>query len=249
MELIKINTKSDGSQAVSANELYLFLGYDASNWVKWYKKNITANEFAIVNEDFSELVLSTRTKDFALSIDFAKKLAMMSRTDKGEQARKYFIECERLSKQAPIKLTREELFHQAYLESQTMVEELKSAVDQANSTIMIQAPKVEYFDKVLDSRGTYNINLIAKELGTSAVSLNRQLKDLGVQYCQNKTWVLTAKYQDKGYTKTKTFTYPDAHGVINTSMHTVFTEKGRKFIHDTLFKQGSDSGLSFKKPV
>jgi len=33
--------------------------------------------------------------DFQLSIDFAKKLSMMARTEKGEEARNYFIECEK----------------------------------------------------------------------------------------------------------------------------------------------------------
>jgi len=236
MELIKINTNEQGTQVISANELYLFLGYDASNWVKWYKKNILDNEFAIENEDFTELVLSTRTKDFALSIDFAKKLAMMSRTEKGEQARKYFIECEKASKQAPKQLSRAEILGLAVLELQNMNEELKSSVEQANTTIQIQAPKVEYYDKVINSTGTYNTNLIAKELGMSAVTLNKQLKDLGVQYYQNNTWVLTSKYQIRGYTKTKTFTFNAPNGDTKTSMQTVWTERGRQFIHDLILK-------------
>lgn len=84
--------------AVSARELYQQLGFDSSNWNKWYKKNILNNSFAIEGEDYSELVLSTnRTKDFALSLDFAKRLAMMARTQRGEQIRAYFIECEKMA--------------------------------------------------------------------------------------------------------------------------------------------------------
>ena len=104
-------------------------------------------------------------------------------------------------------------------------------------TIQLQAPKVEYHDQVLQSEGTYNTNHIAKELGMSAISLNRKLKDLGVQYKQGGVWLLYRSHQDKGYTKTKTYTYIDQYGVQSTAMQTVWTEKGRLFIHN-LLKQG-----------
>ncbi|WP_430816598.1 phage antirepressor KilAC domain-containing protein [Carboxylicivirga sp. RSCT41] len=45
-----------------------------------------------------------------------------------------------------------------------------------------------------------------------------------------KGWLLYAKYQDKGFTKTKTNLYNN-HGEIKTTMLTVWTEKGREFIH------------------
>ena len=75
IELIKIHN-NNGRKAVSARELYEKLGYDLSNWKKWYVKNITGNQFAIENEDYVELVLSTRTQDFALSIDFGKEVVL-----------------------------------------------------------------------------------------------------------------------------------------------------------------------------
>jgi anti-repressor protein len=66
-----------------------------------------------------------------------------------------------------------------------------------------------------------------------APTLNRKLKDLRVQYMQSGTWVLYEKYQNKGYTKTKTHTYND-NGKQKTAMLTVWTEKGRLFIHSLL---------------
>lgn len=96
------------------------------------------------------------------------------------------------------------------------------------------APKVNYFNEVLDSKSTYVTNQIAKELGYSAVTLNRMLKDMGVQYKQNDTWLLYHKYQGKGYTKTKTYTYQSTEGETKTSMQTVWTEKGRLFIHNLI---------------
>lgn len=99
------------------------------------------------------------------------------------------------------------------------------------------APKVQYTEDVLQSANAYNINLIAKELGMSAVTLNQKLAERNVQYKQGGVWVLTAKYQDKGYTKTRTHPYNAPDGQIHTSMLTVWTEKGRQFIHALLGKQ------------
>jgi anti-repressor protein len=103
-----------------------------------------------------------------------------------------------------------------------------------DNQLRISAPKVEYFDEVLQSNSTYNTNQIAKELGMSAVGLNAELNSLGIQYKQSGTWLLYAKYQNKGYTKTKTHTFTDNHGKTQSSMSTVWTEKGRLFIHDNL---------------
>ncbi|MBD9177602.1 MAG: phage antirepressor protein [Odoribacter splanchnicus] len=97
-ELITI-TESNGKRAVSAKELYEKLGFAPQHWANWYKKNIINNTFAVENEDFIQLPLSGRTQDFALSIDFAKRLSMMARTETGEQIRNYFIEIEKRATQ------------------------------------------------------------------------------------------------------------------------------------------------------
>ena len=98
-------------------------------------------------------------------------------------------------------------------------------------------PKLEYHDKVLMSADTYTTNQIAKELGLSAITLNKKLKSLGVQYRQSGQWLLYAKYQNKGYTKTHTYTFTHiTTGQHGTKMRTVWTEKGRKFIHELLGK-------------
>lgn len=99
------------------------------------------------------------------------------------------------------------------------------------NTIHQQAPKVEYTDKVLQSESLINTNVIAKELGMSAVSLNKILHEKGIQYKSGGVWVLYEKYQNKGYTKTKTHTYTDVQGNQQTAIHTYFTESGRQFIH------------------
>lgn len=108
---------------------------------------------------------------------------------------------------------------------------LEAKAQEQERVIQEQAPKVEYYDDVLNSTSTYTVTQIAKEFGWGAETLNRKLKEKGVQYKQSGQWLLYAKYQDKGYTKTVTRQYTGASGKIHTSQQTVWTEPGRQFIH------------------
>jgi phage antirepressor YoqD-like protein len=96
------------------------------------------------------------------------------------------------------------------------------------------APKVAYCDTVLSSDSQININQIAKELGMSAMALNKKLKEMRIQYFQGEQWLLYAKYQNKGYASTDTHAYTNENGVIKTRLRTVWSEKGRMFIHSLL---------------
>lgn len=98
--------------------------------------------------------------------------------------------------------------------------------------LKLQAPKVQYVDEVLQSANTYNANLIAKEMGMSAETMNRKLSEMGILYKQGGVWLLTYKYQNKGFTKTKTHLFTRSDGTQGTAMLTVWTEKGREFIHN-----------------
>ena len=96
-ELIKITTDENGQQLVSAKELYLGLGLDKSHWSRWYPKNIQENDFFEENKDWigvRHYGEGNETMDFAISLEFAKHIAMMARTQKSHEYRNYFIECE-----------------------------------------------------------------------------------------------------------------------------------------------------------
>lgn len=50
--------------------------------------------------------------------------------------------------------------------------------------------------------------------------------------------MLTAKYSEKGYTKPRTTTFIRSDGSTGTNTITVWTEKGRVFLH-TLFNKSN----------
>ena len=100
-------------------------------------------------------------------------------------------------------------------------------------------PKASYYDVVLNSPDAVAITVIAKDYGKSAQWLNEYLNEKGIQFKQgNKIWLLYQKYAEKGYTCTKTHTYPGNDGEIHTKVHTYWTQKGRLFIYDLLKGDG-----------
>jgi Rha family phage regulatory protein len=120
---------------------------------------------------------------------------------------------------------------------QTFSEALMLAARQAEELEMQQkqlkaaAPKVEYFDNVLQSTSTHTMTQVAKELGMTAVALEKKLHEAGVMFKQSGQWFLYVKYQDKGYTRPRTHYYSHNDGTSGTNTITVWTETGRKFIH------------------
>lgn len=97
-KLINITHTEDGKQVVSARNLYLGLGLNKSNWSRWYPTNIEKNDFFEENIDFVGVRHNdegNEVQDFAITLEFAKHIAMMARTSKSHQYRNYFIKCEK----------------------------------------------------------------------------------------------------------------------------------------------------------
>ena len=114
------------------------------------------------------------------------------------------------------------------------------AVVAVQSQQMIEMhPKVSYYDVVLNCKDLVAISVIAKDYGWSATKMNRYLKRKGIQYKQGgEIWLLYQKYAEKGYTSTKTHSYPGSDGGIHTKVHTYWTQRGRLFIYDLLKADG-----------
>ena len=103
-------------------------------------------------------------------------------------------------------------------------------------------PKAIYSDNVLDSVSCFTTTQVAKELGVTAQELNRSLCALHIQYYQSGQYMLYAEYAHMGLAKSRTrynaFLDPNCDGrkekIGKAVTHTylVWTEKGRKFIHD-----------------
>ena len=99
-------------------------------------------------------------------------------------------------------------------------------------------PKASYYDLVLQCKDLLSMTEIAKDYGMSAKKMNKLLHELGVQFNQSGVWFLYAKYQDKGYTQTKTQNYNKPDGTQGAKTHMYWTQKGRLFLYELLKQNG-----------
>ena len=99
-------------------------------------------------------------------------------------------------------------------------------------------PKADYTDKILASKGTVPITVIAKDYGMSGRAMNKVLADLKIIYRMAGQWLLYSRYQAKGYTHSESFAFNHADGRLDVKMTTKWTQKGRLFLYQKLKKHG-----------
>ena len=99
-QLIKVSENANGQTVVSARDLHLFLEA-TERFNNWFERQL---QYGFVeNQDFTSVKVLTlvnngaerEVQDYALTLDCAKEISMVQRSEKGKQARLYFIECEK----------------------------------------------------------------------------------------------------------------------------------------------------------
>lgn len=137
MELIKI-IEREGRQLVSGRELHEFLEIK-TKYKDWFPRMV---EYGFEEEiDFIKVAQKRATNnlknpvttviDHAISIDMAKEISMIQRTEKGKAARQYFINCEKklkeVKKLSPLELM--ELQFKALKEQEEKIAQVENKVD------------------------------------------------------------------------------------------------------------------------
>lgn len=118
--IVPTTINGQASQMVDARVLHEFLEshQDFSDWIKnrirkyGFVKEVDYLLHKIMEQVPHMAGLRTRSvTQYHLSLDMAKELAMVERTVKGRQARRYFLDCERqlrqLQQSIPVNLTRQ----------------------------------------------------------------------------------------------------------------------------------------------
>ena len=235
-ELITITTNEVGEPSVLGRELHEFLGVKTL-YKDWFPRMV---EYGFTEgKDFNPLKneqvrfegnreVARELTDHLLTIDMAKEICMIQRTEVGKQARQYFIQVEK-DYNSPEKIMARAL---RIAEKELSTLRLETKV-QAQQIAELQ-PKATYYDLILQCPSLLSVTEIAKDYGLSAKGLNKILHDNGIQYSQSGVWFLYAKYQDKGYTSTKTQNYNRPDGTQGSRVHTYWTQKGRLFLYGLL---------------
>jgi len=252
-EIIKINYENAERPTVSGRELHEALGIKTA-YKDWFPRMC---EYGFTeNSDFLTVAQKRATaqgnfttyNDHMLTIQMAKEICMIQRTEKGKQCRQYFLDLEKAWN------TPEMVIGRALQIAKKQIDSLKMENNMLTTTVAVQEqqiselkPKASYYDVVLNCPGLLAVSVIAKDYGKSAKWLNAYLHKKGIQYKQGKTWLLYQKYAECGYTCTKTSTVLASDGTQHTKVHTYWTQKGRLFIYDTLKSDGILPLIEYKQ--
>lgn len=218
-ELIKIKTEND-RQLVSARDLHKALEVK-TRFSLWTEQNFKMFE---EGADYTSVVVTTEVQnnggiqqrelqDYAVTIDMAKELCMMSKTPKGKDVRQYFIQAEKNWNSPEMVMNRALKISNAQVQKLTL-------------QLKVQAPKVTYYDQVIDKNGLTNFRDTAKMLGWKPKAFNQLLEDHGYIYRagSKKTIKPYAEYVAKGY-----FEIKDTNSGFT---QTLITAKGRSFFNE-----------------
>lgn len=152
-ELVKVDFDT---QTVSARELHGKLNIE-KRFSAWFETN---SKGFVEGEDFTSVLSGTvvnngaqrELQDYAVSVDMAKHICLMSRTEAGKRCRQYLIDLEK-AWNTP---------------EQVMARALKLAdqtIDSLKTQVIEMKPKADYFDALIDKKLNTNIRDTAKKLG------------------------------------------------------------------------------------
>lgn len=238
--------------AVNARELHEYLenGDKYSTWIKdrIEKYNFLEGQDFLSFSEKAEKAGRPRT-EYYVSLDMAKELCMVERNEKGREARKYFIECEKKLRQV---LSTEDalilgVIRADDIESRmlamsdyrnTIVVPLQNKVQEQAQVIEGAKPKVEFYDLAMETESTVDMKQAAKILDLDSLGRNRlfaYLRSKGILDAKNQPY---QEYIDKGWFKlVEVPAYNDKEGAF-IHIKTVVKQKGLDGISKLLLKDG-----------
>ena len=99
IQIFESDFNNDGLvQTVNARDLHeaLVIGWKFADWIKEQLQDFKENQdYAIFSVKTEKMGKGRPMKDYALTLDTAKHICMLSRCEKGKQLRQYFIEVEK----------------------------------------------------------------------------------------------------------------------------------------------------------
>lgn len=222
-EIIKVDNES---QTISARELHRTLEIE-KRFSAWFETN---SQGFIEGEDFRGAYLKVQgnqyggeqeLKDYALSMDMAKHICLMSRTEKGKECRQYLIELEKAWN------TPEQIMARALRVADQTIASL-------NKKVLEMQPKAEFFDAVTDSKTAIQIGDVAKvlDMGIGRNKLFEFLRDEKILMYNNQPY---QKYIDQGYFRVVEQKF-EKNGEVCINIKTLVFQKGVDFIRRRLEK-------------
>lgn len=234
-ELINVTLNDNHEPVVSARQLHQTLDVK-KRFSAWFEAN---SKLFIENEDFTSVQTGTVVnngaikplQDYALTLDMAKQLAMMSRTIKGAEVRQYFIQVEK-DFNSP-----EKIMARALLMADQKVHKLEAQIE-------ADRPKVLFADAVSASHTSILVGDLAKLISQNGfkIGANRLfswLRDNGYLIKKRgSSWNMpTQKSMELGLFEIKETNIQHADGHISINKTSKVTGKGQQYFINKFLDQ------------
>ena len=230
-ELITVNFYT---QTVSARELYAELEV-TDRFSRWFER-MTAYGFT-ENEDFTSVKSSTvvnngaerELQDYDLSVDMAKHICMVQRTEKAKEVRQYLIDLEKAWN------TPEQVMARALKLADRTIEQLKSDNKVLEQKIEQDKPKVIFSDAVSTSHTSILVGDLAKLICQNGVQIGQKrlfewLRQNGyiIKSGSSKNMPMQ-RYVEQGLFEVKESNVQNPDGSVRITKTTKVTGKGQVY--------------------
>lgn len=190
-ELITVNFDT---QTVSARELHKTVG-STERFANWFERQL---QFGFAeNEDYTTVKVLTEVQnnggvqqreltDHNLTVDMAKHICMVQRSEKAKEVRQYLIDLEKAWD------TPEQIMARALRVAEQTIASL-------NTKVLEMKPKADFFDAVADSKTAISMNDVAKVLAIKGMGRNNLFEFLRDEGILDKFNVPYQRYVDCGW--------------------------------------------------
>lgn len=217
-ELLKVNYESERI-TLSARELHEFLNVTErfSSWFDRMKQYGFEENHDYLGRKVFNTLARQELQDYQITIDMAKEIAMLQRSDKGKEIRQYFIQLEREWN------TPERVMARGLEASKLVIQKL-------NQQLLENKPKVEFYEAVADSKTAIPMDQVAKVLNFDGIGRNKLFQILRNKQILQLNNIPYQEYVDRGYFRVVETKYTKPSGETCISIKTLVYQKGVNYI-------------------
>lgn len=250
-ELGKLAVLEGTDLKISGRELHEFLEVKTP-YRMWFPRILEygfaeGTDFLTSNKNVRRadgVLMPHQQHDHLMTVDMAKEISMLQRTEKGKMARQYFIQLEKDWNSPEKVMARALIMANNEIETVTLqLEAVNKQLDTANKTIEAQEPMVIFANSVSTSKTSILVGELAKLLCQNGINIGQNrlfawLRDNGYLIKSGSSRnIPTQRAIEAGLFEIKESCYMDAAGMIVTKKTPKVTGKGQVYFINKFLKE------------